>query len=218
MRNYDGIAPVYDLLNDIVCLQSGFSLGIEELYQGHKFLRQTNLQSVLYEISQVAERKRLFEEYLATLAPFILSFKSHRDKSVITTKFEHQNGTIFDLPEESNGTLHILQLLTALLQPYTPSLLVIEEPENGIHPGALAMLCEIIEEASLRQQIIITTHSPDLITKFDVNAIRVVEMTDDGTKIDMLDDRLLEAVNQKLFSTSDILSMEGRLRRKQHDS
>ena len=178
-----------------------------------------NLTSVLYDIKKNFEHiDSTITEYLSLLMPNIVSYDFGSIGRFIYIILKHQNGHHFDLSQESDGTRRVLAMLTALLQPQTPSLLAIEEPELFIHPGILAMLCEFIDEASLRQQIIVTTHSPDLIAKFDVNAIRVVEMTDNGTVIDMLDDRLLEIVNQKLFNTSDILSIEGRLRRKKNDS
>jgi predicted ATPase len=186
------------------------------LYEDGSNLASTLREIIHNEKNQHLERSIL--EYLSLILTDVNDFKvSEIVGGFVSIWLTHKNGKELLLAQESDGTKLVLSILTALHQPHTPSLLAIEEPENGIHPGALAMLCEIIEEASLRQQIIVTTHSPDLITHFDVNSIRVVERTDDGTKIDMIADNQLEAVNQKLFSTSDLLSMEGRLKRKQYD-
>ncbi len=177
-----------------------------------------NLASVLYHIQQ--NTPQIHDEIIEYLS-LIIGVEAIHVKNIepdyLLTTLIYNNQNKFTLSQESDGTVRLLSLLTALYQPYRPSLTIIEEPELFIHSSILAMLCDAIQESGLRQQIIITTHSPDLISRFDAHTIRVVELTDDGTKIDGMDDRLLEAVAEKFMSTSDILSMEGRLRRKQYD-
>jgi predicted ATPase len=63
----------------------------------------------------------------------------------------------------SDGTLRYLFLLTLLCDPNPPPLLVIEEPELGLHPDLLPSLAEMLVEASQRTQIIVTTHAPSLV-------------------------------------------------------
>ena len=57
----------------------------------------------------------------------------------------------------------LLAMLTALFQDPAPSLIGLEEPELAIHPGAMAVLADTMKEASLRGQVLVATHSPDLI-------------------------------------------------------
>lgn len=64
----------------------------------------------------------------------------------------------------SDGTLRFLQLLVILRHPVPPSLILIEEPELGLHPDAIGIVAEELLEASERTQLIISTHSPELIT------------------------------------------------------
>ena len=64
----------------------------------------------------------------------------------------------------SDGTLRFLCLMAILLQPAPPPLLCLEEPEIGLHPDAIRIVAEAIQEASQRTQLIVTTHSPELIT------------------------------------------------------
>ncbi len=64
---------------------------------------------------------------------------------------------------QSDGTLKFLCLLAILLHPKPPELICIEEPEIGLHPDALQVLGEVMVEASARTQLIITTHSADLV-------------------------------------------------------
>jgi predicted ATPase len=72
----------------------------------------------------------------------------------------------FYLNEMSDGTVRMLCWATVLLSPTLPTLLVIDEPELGIHAAWLPILAEWIKRASKRTQVIITTHSPDLLDHF----------------------------------------------------
>src|SRR5206468_4134073 len=69
----------------------------------------------------------------------------------------------FESAQESDGTLRMAGIITALLQEPPLPLLGIEEPELTIHPGALPLLYDYLEETSSRSQILLTTHSPDLL-------------------------------------------------------
>ena len=64
----------------------------------------------------------------------------------------------------SDGTLRFIALLAALLSPSPPPVLCIEEPELGLHPDAVALLAEVLVEASHRMQLVVTTHSDALVS------------------------------------------------------
>ena len=66
----------------------------------------------------------------------------------------------------SDGTVRMLCWAIILNSPHLPSLIVIDEPELGIHVKWLSYLAEWIKNAATRTQIIICTHSPDLLDKF----------------------------------------------------
>jgi len=134
---------------------------------------------------------------------------------LVVTLTHKQNGqtSTINLAQESDGTLRLLGLLTALYQTPIPPLITIEEPELTVHPGALLALYEVIKEASTRSQIVITTHSPDLISACDPSELRVVEKVNGVTRIDPLDQRQIQIINDKLFSTGDLLRIEGLQRR-----
>src|SRR5258708_13662 len=100
---------------------------------------------------------------------------------------EHLDGIgSLELGSESDGTVRVLALLTALFDPDWLSLIGIEEPELMIHPGALAYLADIIWAASHRSQIIISTHSPDLISRFAAKSLRFMVLVEGETKNDPL--------------------------------
>jgi predicted ATPase len=118
----------------------------------------------------------------------------------------------FDLGLESDGTIRLLAILAALYQSPPRTLTVIEEPERNIHPGALGVLADVIKEASTRGQVLITTHSPDLIDKFDADDIRVVERVDGATVVGRMDRTQREVVREKLFTTGELMRVQGLIR------
>lgn len=67
----------------------------------------------------------------------------------------------------SDGTIRFLVLLTILGNPAPGSLIAIDEPEMGLHPGMLPIIAEFAAEAASRTTVILTTHSPDLLDAFD---------------------------------------------------
>jgi hypothetical protein len=84
----------------------------------------------------------------------------------------------FYLNEMSDGTVRMLCWATILHAPILPSLLVIDEPEMGIHVAWMGILAEWIKKASRRTQVIICTHSPDLLDHFtdQVEKVAVFEL------------------------------------------
>ena len=86
----------------------------------------------------------------------------------------------------SDGHLQMLLVLTALFaEGRRPGLLLFDEPELSLHPWALAVLAEAIEEAasSWQRQVLVSTHSPVLISQFDSSRILAVEPSARGTKV-----------------------------------
>jgi predicted ATPase len=93
------------------------------------------------------------------------------------------------LARVSDGTLRFLFLLTLLNQPESPPLICIEEPESGLHPDVIHKVAELLVEASERTQIIVTTHSEQLVSALsDVpEAVVICERDQDGTQLQRLD-------------------------------
>lgn len=106
----------------------------------------------------------------------------------------HQIGT-------SSGTLRMLALMTALFEEAGSSLVGIEEPENHVHPTALAAFAEYIMKARKRIQILVTTHSPLLLDFLnEPEAVSVVQHTDQkGTCVTQ--ERNPEAIKQALSAS-----------------
>jgi predicted ATPase len=111
--------------------------------------------------------------------------------------------------QESDGTLRVAAMLTALFQEPPPALIGFEEPELAVHPGALPVLYDFLREASARSQILITTHSSDLLDLLPIDDIRVVERRDGVTTAARVEERQRDLVRRHLLSPSELLYAEG---------
>lgn len=100
---------------------------------------------------------------------------------------QHEAGLRFGVHQvgASSGTLRILALMTALFGESGHGLVGIEEPENHIHPAALASFAQYLQQASRNVQVLVTTHSPQLLDHLNVpEAVCVVRRQSDGTKVE----------------------------------
>lgn len=93
-----------------------------------------------------------------------------------------------------------------------PSLVAIEEPETSLHPAAMHALVDALDEATGRTQILLTTHSSELLDNPTIRPenVRVVEMVDGETVITPVDDASVEIVKRGL-NTLGGLEREDRL-------
>jgi predicted ATPase len=82
---------------------------------------------------------------------------------LIDLRIEEENGMTIPASRLSDGTLRWLSILTILLHPEPPPLVCIEEPELGLHPDMIQPLAKLLINASERMQLIVTTHSDDLV-------------------------------------------------------
>jgi energy-coupling factor transporter ATP-binding protein EcfA2 len=116
----------------------------------------------------------------------------------------------FDIAQESEGFRRFLAHLLALYQTPSKQTLVFEEPEKGIHPGALQTLAEEIKacpEAG-RGQVILTTHSPDLLNHFSPESIRVVEIHGHVTRIGPIAPDQVASLKEDLLRPGELLTVE----------
>lgn len=117
----------------------------------------------------------------------------------------------FDAFQESDGTLRVAGIVTALLQNPPLPVIGIEEPELTVHPGALGLLYDFLVQASHRSQVVVTTHSPDLLDMVnDASAIRVVARDSErGTTIASLKESQRKQVREGLMTLGEVLRAEG---------
>lgn len=95
-------------------------------------------------------------------------------------------------PRLSDGTLRYLALLAILLDPAPPPVIVIEEPELGLHPDVLPTLRDLLVDAAQRTQLLVTTHSPAFVDAFSEtpDAVVVCERSEGGTRFTRPSERL----------------------------
>ena len=93
----------------------------------------------------------------------------------------------------SDGTLRYLSLLAILCDPEPPPLIILEEPELGLHPDVLPTIADMLVQAAERTQLIVTTHSGVLVDAFTESPehVLVCERTDGGTRVRRLDGKKL---------------------------
>jgi predicted ATPase len=111
--------------------------------------------------------------------PFFDDFRLDIEKKGAAEKVKlgwQQKGSDFPMQPYhlSDGSIRFICLATALLNPFPPSVIVIDEPELGLHPEAIRILGELIQDAAKRTQIIVATQSPLLLDQFSIEDIVVV--------------------------------------------
>ena len=154
-------------------------------------------------------------EYLQAMVPEILDVATFKFGSQFSLSFKQagaMDGMRFAAPQMSDGTLRALGILLALFQ-RTPedtqflSLLAMEEPETGLHRAALAAMRDAVSEASETIQILVTTHSTDLLdTKdFDPDWLRVVINEGGITRIGPLSEATQSIVRDHLSTAGELL-------------
>ena len=175
-----------------------------------------NLASTLRDMTQ--KKSRFLPDLKSALTfavPGVRDIRVSHAGSYYVVELNHERdggnerGSWFDLSRESDGTIRLLALLTALFQDPAPSLIGLEEPELAIHPGAMAVLSDTMREASLRGQVLVATHSPDLIDRLPIESIRAVTSEEGSTKVGKITGHQLTSVKENLFSAGELHSMEG---------
>ena len=122
------------------------------------------------------------------------------------------NGNEFLSDNMSDGTLRAMAVLVALFQkPLYPLTWVgLEEPEAGLHPAAAAVLFDALIEASHFSQVVVTSHSPDLLDREDIpeDSIRAVVMHEGRTIIGDVDDAGKSALRNQLYTAGELMRMD----------
>lgn len=124
----------------------------------------SNAASVLGQLD--TRKRRHLQDFLQTIVPGDVEVEPERLQNKLSLKFKQRDeGTNLTLGPHnmSDGTLRTLGLLAAVFQPKLPSLLIVEEPEATIHPGALGTILDALRHAARSTQTVITTHSPEIL-------------------------------------------------------
>lgn len=120
-------------------------------------------------------------ETIKIIAPFFGGFIFRDDEYIQLEWFDKMdNDTPFKAHHLSDGTLRFISLATLFLQPFDlmPDTIIVDEPELGLHPFALAILSELIKGVREKKQVIISSQSVELINYFEPQDIIVVDKKD----------------------------------------
>jgi predicted ATPase len=137
-----------------------------------------NLSSVLF--SLMTEHRPAFDELQQHLRSVIPGFKGLTVKArggpgeVIAFWQESGVDDELSLADLSDGILRLICWICLCVQPNPPSLICIDEPDQGVHPRTLPVLAALFEKASERTQILLATHSSYFLTQFDISQIAVM--------------------------------------------
>jgi len=136
---------------------------------------------------------RRIEGTIRRVAPFISALAPIADRRAIRLEWIDEKGATFGPAHLSDGTLRALALIAALGQPEAslPLVSCIDEPELGLHPAALQMLCGLMSSVATHRQVILSTQSPAVLDNFEPSQIVVAEREDGATRLRRLDAREL---------------------------
>ncbi|MDE0555512.1 MAG: AAA family ATPase [Candidatus Poribacteria bacterium] len=175
----------------------------------------SNLTSVFAQLSPSV--KKDIEEYLALVVPSVhaVDVKALGPKETLEFRQDvagDKHRWRFLANNMSDGTLRVLGILAALfqgdpdMQKRVP-LVGIEEPEIALHPAAAGALLDALRDGADRTQVIITSHSPDLLDNkdLDIESILSVEARDGNTIIAPVDNASKTVVRKKLYTTGELL-------------
>lgn len=147
-----------------------------------------NLAAILFHLKKNnPDRYQKIRDTIETVFPpfedFILEL-SGSSKQIITLKLKEKGiHKGFAAAHLSEGLLRMICLTTLLLQAELPAITVIEEPELGLHPRAINLLADMLNIASQSTQIIISTHSVELVDQFAPERTIIVERDDQGVSV-----------------------------------
>jgi len=166
----------------------------------NKFLREdaSNLAAFLYMLQEKnIGSYRQIEGLTKQVAPFFNGFNLNpsalNPDEIRLEWLEVGSDKYFNAHSLSDGTIRMICLATLFLQPNPPSTIIVDEPELGLHPFAINLLASLIQAASEKSQVIISTQSVTLINQFTPEDIIVVDRVDNQSVFRRLDQEELDS-------------------------
>ena len=154
----------------------------------------SNLAPFLYLLRETHEGSyRSIVRTVQQVAPFFRDFvlgPRPENPDTIRLEWEHVGtDAYFDASSLSDGTLRFMAIATLFLQPieYRPSVILLDEPELGMHPYAITLLASLMKQASVDTQVIVSTQSSLLVDHFEPEDVVVADRVDGGTQLTRLD-------------------------------
>ncbi|MBK7926432.1 MAG: AAA family ATPase [Bryobacterales bacterium] len=176
----------------------------------------SNLASILKRLRQTEpQAHQRLEQYFAAVLPSVEKVKTYgegpSERLTVTLRPGGERDAVKFGPESlSDGTLRVLAILAALFHRSGNAgdrLLAFEEPEIAIHPGALAVVMSAFEEAAGQAQILVSSHSPELLDaseSMDLDSVVAVGMDHGKTTLSRLSESRKQLLRDKLFSVGQL--------------
>jgi predicted ATPase len=167
----------------------------------NRFLRDngSNLAALLYYLREKhSDSYNLIRGTVQSAAPFFDDFRLEPEKlnpDTIRLEWKHRiSDQYFGASSLSDGTLRFVALAVLFLQPvdHRPPVILVDEPELGLHPYAIGLLASLIRHASVDNQVIVSTQSSSLVDYFQPDEVLVADRVDRGTQITHLDSARLD--------------------------
>ncbi|HYW14338.1 MAG TPA: AAA family ATPase [Longimicrobium sp.] len=149
---------------------------------------------------------RRIAETLRQIAPFFADFELVPENDTVLLRWrEKGNDLVFGPHQASDGTLRAMALVALLMQPADemPLIILLDEPELGLHPRAISVLAGLLQTASLHTQVIVATQSPVLLDHFEPEQVIVAEREGSESVFRRLDRFKLESWLEE-YTLSDL--------------
>lgn len=142
-----------------------------------------NLAAFLYWMQEKKpDHFRNVQDTIRQIAPFFEKFRlapRALNESTIRLEWKEKGSeAYFNASSLSDGTLRFICLATLLLQPELPTVILLDEPELGLHPAAITLLAGLLQSAATRTQIIVATQSVTLVNQFAPEDVWTVDRED----------------------------------------
>jgi predicted ATPase len=167
--------------------------------QDNLFLREdaANLAAFLYLMRE--QHPKHYQRIVRTVqlvVPMFRDFQLRPDAfnpdTIRLEWLDRDSDYIYGASQLSDGSLRFICLATMLLQPKRPDIILLDEPELGLHPAAIQLLAGLIKKAAANSQLIISTQSVALVSAFAPEDIVVVEHHDKVTTLKRLETEELQ--------------------------
>ena len=159
-----------------------------------------NLAAFLYRLKNL-EDTSVYRRIVGTIqliAPFFEDFDLEPTgpggKEIFLNWREKGSDQLFGAHQLSDGTLRAICLVTLLLQPVEslPTIIIVDEPELGLHPYALNIIASLFQSAATHTQVLISTQSSTFLDNFDPEDVIVVDRNDSGSTFSRPDPEKLD--------------------------
>ena len=174
----------------------------------------SNTARILHELlrgDDAAFNRETINGILETIVPATTSVVPLQHGKKISMNFTQEWGggkkLSFDAGSMSDGTLRSLGIIMAVMQKPSPSVLVIEEPEATIHSGALDAIIDLLRWAAQSMQVVVTTHSPELLDNKWIkgNNLRIITWREGASDLSIPSEMARKAIKQKLMGAGELL-------------